>query len=351
MASSLTEIAYRTIQQGRSLAGLAHKELSTKAMELLAPDVVPSTEPVSDALMNELRRSLSALQDIDWQESEQGLYPSSLLFDIPWLEWAERYPRIWLDLPSNWARRRARNVQDIPETHDKELYPDYYLQNFHHQTDGYLSDHSAELYDLQVDILFNGAADSMRRRLIAPLKRGLKRFSDRPEASLRILDVATGTGRTLHQIRAALPKASLFGLDLSESYLRQANRWLNKGNASLVQLLQGNGESMPFGDESMQAVTCVFLMHELPAEARQAVLNDAYRLLEPGGVLVLADSIQLKDSPQYSVAMDNFRRIFHEPFYRDFISDDIESRLSNAGFTGISAESHFMVRVWTASKP
>ena len=90
MASSLTEIAYRTIQQGRSLAGLAHKELSTKAMELLAPDVVPRTEPVSDALMNELRRSLSALQDIDWQESEQGLYPSSLLFDIPWLEWAER---------------------------------------------------------------------------------------------------------------------------------------------------------------------------------------------------------------------------------------------------------------------
>lgn len=191
MASSLTEIAYRTIQQGRSLAGLAHKELSTKAMELLAPDVVPSTEPVPDALMNELRRSLSALQDIDWQESEQGLYPSSLLFDIPWLEWAERYPRVWLDLPSNWARRRSRNVQDIPDTHDKELYPDYYLQNFHHQTDGYLSDHSAELYDLQVDILFNGSADSMRRRLIAPLKRGLKRFSDRPDASLRILDVAT----------------------------------------------------------------------------------------------------------------------------------------------------------------
>ena len=87
------------------------------------------------------------------------------------------------------------------------------------------------------------------------------------------------------------------------------------------------------------------------ADTLEAVLDDAYRLLEPGGVLVLADSIQLKDSPQYSVAMDNFRRIFHEPFYRDFISDDIESRLSNAGFTGISAESHFMVRVWTANKP
>ena len=87
MASSLTEIAYRTIQQGRTLAGLAHKELSTKAMELLAPDVVPNTQPVPDEMLGELRRALSALQDLDWQESEQGVYPKSLLFDIPWLEW------------------------------------------------------------------------------------------------------------------------------------------------------------------------------------------------------------------------------------------------------------------------
>jgi len=351
MAPSLTEFAYRAIQQGRTLAGVAHKELSTKAMEWLAPDAMPTTEPVSAETLDALRRSLSALQDLDWQESEQGVYPSSLLFDIPWLDWAGQYPRVWLDLPSIWARRRARDVQDIPVSHDRDLYPEYFLQNFHHQTDGYLSDHSAELYDLQVDILFNGAADAMRRRLIAPLKRGLKRFADRPQASLRILDVATGTGRTLHQIRAALPKASLFGLDLSEAYLRKANRWLNAGGDSLVQLLQGNAESMPFGDKSVQAVTCVFLMHELPAEARQAVINESFRLLEPGGVFVLADSIQLKDSPQYSVPMDNFRRMFHEPYYRDFISDDIESRLDHAGFTGISAESHFMARVWTAYKP
>ena len=35
---TLTEIAYRTLQQSRSLAGLAHKEISTKLMELVAPE-------------------------------------------------------------------------------------------------------------------------------------------------------------------------------------------------------------------------------------------------------------------------------------------------------------------------
>ena len=44
------------------------------------------------------------------------------------------------------------------------------MRNFHHQTDGYLSDFSASIYDLQVEILFNGSADSMRRRIIKPIK-------------------------------------------------------------------------------------------------------------------------------------------------------------------------------------
>ena len=274
MAPSITEIAYRTLQQGRSLAGLVHKELSTKVMEAVAPDVVPQTQPVPAEMMNALRKSLDALQDRDWKDAEAGIYPQSLLFDIPWLEWAERYPRVWLDLPSNWSRRRARDVQDLPDLSNRELYPEYYLQNFHHQTDGYLSDHSAELYDLQVDILFNGAADAMRRRIIPFLQAGLKHFSNRNPGSLRILDVATGTGRTLHQIRAALPACTLIGVDLSEAYLRQANRWLNQSRSSLVQLVQGNAERMPFDEGGFQALTCVFLMHELPAEARQAVLQD-----------------------------------------------------------------------------
>ncbi|MEB3158073.1 MAG: class I SAM-dependent methyltransferase [Synechococcus sp.] len=352
MASpSFTEIAYRTLQQSRSLAGLAHKEISTKLMELVAPDATPRTEPVPADMLLQLRQAMADLEDIDWREAEQGLYPTTQLFNLPWMDWATRYPRLWLDLPSTWNRRRERNVRDLPDHADEALYPEYYLQNFHHQTDGYLSDHSAELYDLQVDILFNGAADAMRRRVIAPLKRGLRHFESRPSASLKVLDIATGTGRTLQQIRAALPEVTLVGLDLSQAYLRQANRWLNQGDSNLVQLLQGNGEAIPLADGSTQAVTCVFLLHELPSDARQAVIEESYRVLEPGGVFVLADSIQLADSPQFELAMDNFRKAFHEPYYRDYISDDIDGRLRQAGFNGIAAESHFMTRVWTATKP
>jgi ubiquinone/menaquinone biosynthesis C-methylase UbiE len=301
-------------------------------------------------MLKDLQASQSALLDLDWQEAEQGLYPTSLLFDGPWLDWATRYPLVWLDMPSTWARRSDRNVRDLPQEVQSENYPEYYLQNFHHQTDGYLSDHSASLYDLQVEILFNGTADPMRRRVIRPLIEGLRAFQGRPASQLRVLDVATGTGRMLRQLRAALPQAQLVGLDLSAAYLRQANRWLSQLPSELPQLVQGNAEELPFASGSMQAVTCVFLFHELPGEARQAVLNECFRVLEPGGTLVLADSVQLADSPQFEAAMDNFRRIFHEPYYRDYISDAIDDRLEQAGFSGIRASSHLMTRVWSATK-
>lgn len=350
MPDQLTQLAYRTLQQGKALFGLTHKEVSTRLMQLVAPDGAPAFQPVPPALLDELSAAMARLQDRDWQEAEQGVYPASLLFDAPWLDWASRYPLVWLDMPATWNRRSQRNVRDLPRDVDPQAYPDYYLQNFHHQTDGYLSDHSAALYDLQVEILFNGTADPMRRRVLAPLRLGLQAFADRPASQIRILDVATGTGRTLRQLRGALPQAQLVGLDLSTAYLRQANRWLSELPGELPQLVQGNAEAMPFAAATFQALTCVFLLHELPAEARQNVINDCYRVLEPGGVLVLADSVQLADSPAFRPVMDNFRRGFHEPYYRDYIGDDIEARLAAAGFEAVSAETHFMTRVWVGRK-
>ncbi len=187
---SLKKIAYHTLQQGKTLAGLAHKELSTKLMEVFAPEAAPGKFPVDQVLIKEVRRSMEKLERIDWQEAEAGIYPKSQLFEAPWLEWAKKYPLIWLDMPKTWERRKKNKTREIPRDIKEEDYPKYYLQNFHHQTDGYLSDHSAEIYDLQVEILFNGTADSMRRRILSPLKRGLKKYLSESSKKVKVLDIA-----------------------------------------------------------------------------------------------------------------------------------------------------------------
>ena len=319
-------------------------------MDLVIPEGASKARKISKELFIKLRDSISQLENIDWLEAEEGIYPKSQLFEAPWIEWAKRYPLVWIDLPLTWNRRKTRKTRDIPTKIDQDIYPDYYLQNFHHQTDGYLSDYSAGLYDLQVEILFNGTADAMRRRILAPLNKGLNDFSDKPKASIRILDVATGTGRTLKQIQSSIPKAELLGIDLSESYLRQANRYINSGKGNLVQLLRGNAEKMPFNDSSIHALTCVFLFHELPRKVRQNVLEECFRVLKLGGTLVLADSIQIADSPHFEQVMEDFHKTFHEPYYKDYIYDDIDKRIVESGFTLKESNSYFMTKVWYARK-
>ena len=54
-----------------------------------------------------------------------------------------------------------------------ELYPEYY-QNFHFQTDGWMSSTSAEVYDLQTEMLFVGKQDSMQKLTLIPMTKYLK---------------------------------------------------------------------------------------------------------------------------------------------------------------------------------
>ncbi len=347
---SISKIAYKTLQQGKSIAGLAHKEISSRIMNLFSPDDSLSGFNIDKNLLFDIQESMDNLREEDWKDAEDNYYPQRLLFDEPWLRYLTQYPKIWFDMPNTWERRKNQKYNDLPNSIEKENYPNYYLRNFHHQTDGYLSDFSASIYDLQVEILFNGTANSMRRRIIKPLKDGLNNFKSRKKSSIKILDVATGSGRTLKQLRGAFPKEKITGIDLSDSYLKEASRHISDLNGALIELLKGNAENLPFNNESFQAVSCVYLFHELPRNVREKVLKEFYRVLEPGGILVLADSIQIIDSPNFISIMEGFYKNFHEPFYCDYIKDDINNKMCEIGFKNVSNKSHFMTKVWSAIK-
>lgn len=351
MPDTLTKLAYQAFQQGKSYFGLAHKALSTQFLHLIAPPSETRSQPIATDLLFKIQKRLDEINETDWHDVERGIYPASLLFDNEWEDFFRYYPLVWFDMPSIWDRANQKRYQDFSSGIDTTGYPSYYVQNFHHQTDGYLSEQSANLYDVQVDILFNGAADAMRRRVLAPLKAGLQTFSDRDSRQIRVLDVACGTGRTLKFIRATLPKASLFGVDLSPAYLRKANQLLSQNLGELPQLIQANAEELPYLDNYFHGLTCVFLFHELPPAVRQQVINECFRVTKPGGVFVICDSIQLSDSPEMASIMENFSSMFHEPYYRSYIADDLTVRLREAGFTNMTEEVHFMSKYLIAQKP
>ena len=365
MTDLLTRLTYQTVQQGKSYFGIAHKAISAQLYNLVSPPSEAqkaALKKIRPELLQEIQERMEDLLRTDWQDAERGVYPSEILFDNPWDSFLKVYPWVCLDTPSTWERSREQRTQEFAQGIETEGYPSYYVRNFHNQTDGYLSDQSAELYDLQVEILFNGTADAMRRRILAPLQRGLACF-DQPERELRILDIACGTGRTLKMLRGAFPKAQLFGTDLSPAYLRKANELLSQAPSflpfnpftnptkDLPQLIQSNAEALPYQDNYFEGTSCVFLFHELPAPVRQRVINEAFRVTRPGGTFVICDSIQATDMPELTPMLENFQSTFHEPFYCDYIQDSIEARLDKAGFGQVEVFSHFMSKYWVAHKP
>ena len=348
---SPSKIAYQSFQEGKKIFSFLHKQISTHLTNIIVLAKKNKTQPLSPQILDKLQQRLKQLEEIDWQDAQKGVYPISLLFDNPWSDFFRYYPEVWFDLPKIWERLKNQEYQKFASDIECQGYPAYYLQNFHYQTDGYLSDLSANLYDLQVEILFNGTADAMRRRILATLKQGLNTFNHLQTQQLKVLDIACGTGRTLRMIRGALPKVSLFGTDLSPAYLRKANQLLSEIPGELPQLFQANAENLPYLENYFHGVTSVFLFHELPEKARQRILEEAFRVLKPEGVLVICDSMQVMDSSDFQIMMDNFPAIYHEPYYKNYINDNLSARLEKAGFTNIKIENHFVSKYWTARKP
>lgn len=363
MPDTITKLAYQALQDGKIYFSLGHRAIATQVRQWLKPNLKAETVPVSPELLEQFARRRDELYEADLKDAEAGVYPQSVLFDNPWQDFFLFYPALWFDLPKIWERVEKGDRQRFDEDINTQGYPRYYLQNFHYQTNGYLSDLSANLYDLQVELLFSGTADAMRRRILAPLKRGLEAMqtakagsqSDRlpiqTDQQLRVLDVACGTGRTLKMLGEAFPEVSLHGVDLSPTYLRKANQLLSESPRSLPQLTQGNAESLPYRDNYFDGLTCVFLFHELPGPVRQTVIEDCFRVTKPGGCFIICDSIQMLDSPELEPMMANFPAIFHEPYYRDYIYDDLNARLAAAGFCDITTQVHLVSKYWIAHKP
>jgi ubiquinone/menaquinone biosynthesis C-methylase UbiE len=291
-----------------------------------------------------VQRRCFALMRKDLEHAEAGDYPESLLFQLPVFEYARLVPRLVRDIPRVLHRMKRGDWQDLPRDLDLTAYPPYYRRTFHWQSDGYLSRRSAELYDIGVELLFGGMGDVMRRQVLPPIV-ALARQRGVP---LRVLDVGCGTGRTLAQLERALPEVDATGMDLSPFYLDVAREQL----PSWITLTQDNAESMQTVDDaSFDVVVSVFLFHELPRSARRRVVAAMRRVLRPGGLVVLADSVQSSDGGDITYFLERFSSDMHEPFYRDYLRDDLAGLLAEHGFEVVGEEDAFLAKIVSARVP
>jgi ubiquinone/menaquinone biosynthesis C-methylase UbiE len=251
------------------------------------------------------------------------------------------------DVPEASSRRASENAESVAAAtaaSDGTL-PDYYMQDFHFQTGGYLTPESARLYDVQVETLFMGSAGPMRRRALSAVAAAVH---GRDQRQLKLLDVACGTGRFLRQVRLAFPRLELTGLDLSHAYLDEARSQFSDLKSG--SWLAGNAEAIPLPDASLDIVTCIFLFHELPPDIRRRVAGEMARVLKPGGRLVFMDSLQMGDKPGWDGLLEAFPVRFHEPYYRHYAIDDLDALFCDAGLQPIEHATPFMSKLIVCTK-
>ena len=228
-----------------------------------------------------------------------------------------------------------------------------------------MSQDSANVYETSTETLFLGRQDAMQRISLEPIIAQSKEFvagsalQEEPTTQkkpMRVLEIACGTGRFMTFVRDNLPLDTEYtAIDLSPFYLEKARDndayWrktrLNQekeeeqeeknGNSSVVtttiqpaKLIQANAESLPFENESFDAVLCVYLFHELPREVRAQVASEMARVTKVGGTVVLTDSMQRGDRPPLDNALQNFEKM-NEPYYVDYTLDDLPHHFERAG--------------------
>ena len=349
VASFATRIAYGARQLPRVAWYVGHSEVMRRLSEAArrrgesARPKARTDAPVPER--SRLYADMARLFAQDLANVEAGIYPLPADHDGSLPKLLARSRLFFADLPEVHRRREQGERQEVLSEETRGKRPGYYLQNFHFQSGGWLTEESAKLYDTQVEVLFKGTANATRRQALVPLH---EVFAGRDQRRLKLIDVGCGTGRLLDFCKQAWPRLPALGVDLSEAYVAEAKGHLRRWR--WIDFIVANGEALPVPDASQDAVTSIFMFHELPPKVRRTVVRECARVLKPGGRLILIDSLQIGDQPDYDGVLELFPQSYHEPYYASYLKEDFAALAAGCGLTHARDVNTFVSKVMVFDK-
>lgn len=299
----------------------------------------------------ELKRFAQILEEV-WlliqQDSERitaGLYPVSVLQP----QWSTahwyRLAQIWLNGYQNNSAgiirsHRKDKILDLEDLESLRDIPEHYKRHYNYAGNNFLDPESINIYEHQMELIFLGSYDAMRRLVLAPLKKHF-RFSE--GEGLRFLEIGGGAGRMTKFIKQAFPKAKITLLDASSVYLKEAQKNLMSYNR--IDFIQGDALDLPFKNGSFDVVYSSFLLHEMPLVRRKKTLIEAHRVLGDKGWLGVIDFIQNDDCRELNWVLEQPWFMSQEPHLKDYSMNSLSGLLNYIGFSQVGLERGFLGKV------
>lgn len=152
-----------------------------------------------------------------------------------------------------------------------------------------------------------------------------------------VLEIGSGPGITTDALRARVPH--LTAVEIEAESVNALARRLDGGN---VVVLHADAANLPVADDRFTGAVAFTMLHHVPTAALQdRILAELWRVLAPGGVLVLSDS----------VASEELRALHNCDTYNPVDPTTLPPRLSAAGFTQIVVKANAFGFAAHAHKP
>jgi ubiquinone/menaquinone biosynthesis C-methylase UbiE len=189
-------------------------------------------------------------------------------------------------------------------------------------TKGRTLDHAAFVYDAIEPLLLLGKQSDYDRHIVSLLSL---------EKNNRILDLGCGTGVLTRMIADRLdPSAGgmAVGIDAAAKMIRVARK---KRATAVCRFETMAAESLSFEDGAFDAVVSSLFFHHVPLDLKEMALSEAFRVLRPGGRLVIAD-MHIPTTAMGALVSHVSRWFFMQPQIGENIRGVLPGIMEQAGF-------------------
>lgn len=200
-------------------------------------------------------------------------------------------------------------------------------------------------YDLLNRLLSLGIDKGWRKKVVNILKK---------EKVKTILDVATGTADlAIAEVKAGPEKIT--GIDISEGMLAKGReKVLALSLQQIIQLETGDAENLKYADNTFDAVTVSFGVRNF--ENLRKGLKEIYRVIKPGGILVVLEFSQPEKFPFkqiYNFYFHNVLPLVGKLVSKDnraytYLPESVNAFPYGKSFTAILQETGFKDTKWQA---
>lgn len=162
----------------------------------------------------------------------------------------------------------------------------------------------------------------------------------RIEAQHRVLDLGCGTATLTLLLKKTHPDAEVYGLDADARVLELARAKIAQSGLEIT-LDQGMSFELPYPDNSFDRVLSSLLLHHLDRRKKRRTLDEAFRILRPGGELHVADwgkpqNIFMRIGHLFVQLLDGFQTT------QDNVKGLLPHFFRKSGFADVEQQSSFM---------